>query len=413
MSRAAAALIASLALVAGSSGPASAARLDGRPATPIATSSAASARTAVAGRAFRAGLAKLMRGAGRKSGAWVGTSSGATVFARRAGRRRILASNTKLFTTATAVSRFGPGAQLQTSAWQIGTLSDGVLSGSLLLRGDGDPGLEARDLDALAAKVAASGVAQVTGPLIYDESAWDASRTVPRTGVTGSIGGSLSGLMFAGGAKAAGDRFADALRARGILMPKDVRAGSLELQPTNRIQLASVGSAPISDLIADINVPSDNFLAEAMLKALGDHFGGSGSTAGGVAAVRAWAAPRGAPLRLENGSGLTTVNRASPRAVGKLLVSMLAEPPDVSAAFSGSLAVAGRSGTLLRRMRGTAAAGRCRGKTGTLSGVSVLSGYCTRAGRTTVFSILINRANVARAHVIQDRMAALVARFSG
>jgi D-alanyl-D-alanine carboxypeptidase/D-alanyl-D-alanine-endopeptidase (penicillin-binding protein 4) len=368
----------------------------------------------VAGGKFRSALAKLMRGAGRKSGAWVGTSSGATVFARRAGKRRILASNTKLFTTATAVSRFGPATSLQTTAWQIGTLTGGVLTGSLLLRGDGDPELEERDIETLAAKVAASGIIQVTGPLIYDESAWDASRSVPRTGVTGNIGGELSGLMFAGGAREAGERFSAALRARGIVMPRDVRAGSLDLQPTtSRVELAAVGSATIADLIRDINVPSNNFLAEAMLKAIGDHFGGNGSTAAGVAAMRAWAAPRGAPFRAENGSGLTTVNRASPRAVGKLLVSMLGEPADVAAAFSDSLAVAGQSGTLARRMRGSAAAGRCRGKTGTLSGVSALSGYCSRAGRTTVFSILMNRANVARAHVIQDRMAALVARFSG
>ncbi len=413
MRRAATACIASLALLAGAPGPASAAPPDVPAATPIATSAKAKARTAVAGGKFRGALARLMRGAGRKSGAWVGTSSGATVFARRAGKRRILASNTKLFTTATAVSRFGPGTSLQTTAWQIGTLTGGVLTGSLLLRGDGDPSLEARDIETLAAKVAASGIVQVTGPLIYDESAWDASRSVPRTGVTGSIGGSLSGLMFAGGDKAAGERFSAALRERGILMPKDVKAGSLELQPPERVQLAAVGSAPIADLIRDINVPSNNFLAEAMLKAVGDHFGGNGSTAAGVAAMRAWAAPRGAPFRAENGSGLTTVNRASPRAVGKLLVSMLGEPADVSAAFSDSLAVAGQSGTLARRMRGTAAAGRCRGKTGTLSGVSALSGYCSRGGRTTVFSILMNRASVSHAQLIQDRIAALVARFSG
>ncbi|MGZ5342469.1 MAG: D-alanyl-D-alanine carboxypeptidase, partial [Solirubrobacterales bacterium] len=77
----------------------------------------------------------------------------------------------------------------------------------------------------------------------------------------------------------------------------------------------------------------------------------------------------------------------------------------------GSLAVAGQSGTLDKRMRVTAAAGRCRGKTGTLNSVSALSGYCTGAGHTTVFSILINKTNISRAHLVQDRMASLIARF--
>ena len=80
-----------------------------------------------------------------------------------------------------------------------------------------------------------------------------------------------------------------------------------------------------------------------------------------------------------------------------------------------SLAVAGRSGTVADRMRGTAAAGRCHLKTGTLDGVSALSGYCFRGGDDTdhavIFSLLMNAVDVNRAHVVQDRMAALIARY--
>jgi D-alanyl-D-alanine carboxypeptidase/D-alanyl-D-alanine-endopeptidase (penicillin-binding protein 4) len=80
-----------------------------------------------------------------------------------------------------------------------------------------------------------------------------------------------------------------------------------------------------------------------------------------------------------------------------------------------SLAVAGRSGTLARRMRGTAARGRCHAKTGTLNGVSALSGYCFQgpedADHAVIFSLLMNRVDVNRAHVVQDRMAALIARY--
>jgi D-alanyl-D-alanine carboxypeptidase/D-alanyl-D-alanine-endopeptidase (penicillin-binding protein 4) len=83
-------------------------------------------------------------------------------------------------------------------------------------------------------------------------------------------------------------------------------------------------------------------------------------------------------------------------------------------AFEASLAVAGRDGTLSNRMNGDPAEGRCRGKTGTISGVSALSGYCeSRSGDTLVFSILMNSASVTTARRIQDRMANAMARYRG
>jgi D-alanyl-D-alanine carboxypeptidase/D-alanyl-D-alanine-endopeptidase (penicillin-binding protein 4) len=62
-------------------------------------------------------------------------------------------------------------------------------------------------------------------------------------------------------------------------------------------------------------------------------------------------------------------------------------------------------------MRGTAAAGICRGKSGTLNGVSALSGYCFGSGHTTVFSMLLSKISDARAHLIEDKVAATVARY--
>jgi D-alanyl-D-alanine carboxypeptidase len=82
-------------------------------------------------------------------------------------------------------------------------------------------------------------------------------------------------------------------------------------------------------------------------------------------------------------------------------------------AFFESLTIAGRDGTLRKRMRRGPARGRCRGKTGTLSGVSSLSGYCqSRSGDTIVFSILINRAGF-RAKKVEDRMVQAIAAYNG
>ena len=76
-------------------------------------------------------------------------------------------------------------------------------------------------------------------------------------------------------------------------------------------------------------------------------------------------------------------------------------------------AVAGHEGTVADRMHGTAADGRCRTKTGTLTGVSNLSGYCfNRSGRTMIFSILMGGVgDLGLAHLEQDRIAAAVASY--
>jgi D-alanyl-D-alanine carboxypeptidase/D-alanyl-D-alanine-endopeptidase (penicillin-binding protein 4) len=182
----------------------------------------------------------------------------------------------------------------------------------------------------------------------------------------------------------------------------------------------------MASIVHDTNVPSNNYLAEMLLKDLGGAFGDSGSTAGGIAVVRRFAAQQGARFAGENGSGLTRRNKASPKSVVKLLDSMIEVDEDTPSsaqvdqreqrdAWVDSLAVAGRSGTLAHRMRGSAARGRCHAKTGTINGVSALSGYCFRGGEdadhAVVFSLLMNRADVNRARLVQDRMAALIARY--
>ena len=83
--------------------------------------------------------------------------------------------------------------------------------------------------------------------------------------------------------------------------------------------------------------------------------------------------------------------------------------------FADSLAVAGRTGTLQDEMNNTVAAGNCRGKTGTLSDVANLAGYCTAAdGHTLVFAFLANElGNTDQGHDIEANMAVAVAKYDG
>jgi D-alanyl-D-alanine carboxypeptidase/D-alanyl-D-alanine-endopeptidase (penicillin-binding protein 4) len=394
--------------------------------TPIARGAAA-AHKAVSQTSLAKGLGKLFRRVGKSSAFVFDPATGQVLFARKAGKPRILASNTKLFTTSTALARFQPDGHLETQVWSIDPITDGISQG-LYLRGGGDPTLSSTGLQKLADRVRAAGVTQVQGPLIYDASFLDGQTGVPEHGITPEGVGTLSGLELDGGslsdpAKTAAQRFEADLKKDGVSISSSVTTGTV---PPGALQVAVFDSPPISAIVTDTNVPSDNFLAEMLLKDVGAKTGLGGSTAGGIAAVQRFASQQGAGFNGENGSGLTRLNRASPASVVKLLNGMIKvdgdTPADAQAAqveqrdaWINSLAVAGQTGTVAHRMRGTAASGRCHLKTGTLDRVSALSGYCFRGGNdadhAVIFSLLMNNVDVNRAHVIQDRMAALIARY--
>jgi D-alanyl-D-alanine carboxypeptidase/D-alanyl-D-alanine-endopeptidase (penicillin-binding protein 4) len=395
-------------------------------ATPIAHGSA-TARASVSASKLSAGLGKLFRRVGRSGAFVIDASDNRVLFSRKARRSRILASNSKIFTTASALGRFQPNGRLHTSAWSRDDISDGISSG-LYLRGGGDPTLTTAGLNKLADRVRAAGVVSVQGPLLYDASFLDGVTGIPEHGITPEGVGRLSGLQIDNGspsdpARTAAQRFEDALRKDGVSIGKSVAAATV---PSGAIQVVDYASPAMADIVQDTNVPSNNYLAEMLLKDLGGQFGSSGSTAAGIDVVRKFAAQQGARFNGENGSGLTRRNKASPASVVKLLDSMIevdentpanaqADQRGMRDSWVNSLAVAGRSGTLARRMRGTAARGRCHAKTGTLNGVSALSGYCFQgaddADHAVVFSLLMNRVDVNRAHVVQDRMTALMARY--
>jgi D-alanyl-D-alanine carboxypeptidase/D-alanyl-D-alanine-endopeptidase (penicillin-binding protein 4) len=111
--------------------------------------------------------------------------------------------------------------------------------------------------------------------------------------------------------------------------------------------------------------------------------------------VRAFAASVGLNpdgLSPRDGSGLSRQDAVTPRNLVALLTHVeRAAAPDVRRAFVDALPVGGVDGTLEDRFVGTTAAGVVRAKTGSLTGVSCLSGYVlTRAGEPLAFSILMN-----------------------
>lgn len=373
---------------------------------------ASAAGTAVVQRS----LARQFAAAGLSSGAYArDLTSGRELIAVRPDRPRIPASVNKLFVTAASLLRFGPDEQLSTRVVSNGAVGeDGTLDGDVWIVGGGDPALGEDDLRRLAETVVGAGIREVTGHVYGDDTAFDRLRGGPRTNFAPDfdLGGRLGALVLRRGFQPhpttyVTRRFISHLRAAGVHVSTVPRVGAA---PSTYTELGSVGSPAVRDLIRMTNVPSDNFFADMLLKALGATFGPGGSTAGGAAVVRATLDDFGVRPRVVDGSGLARANRTTPRQVVRLLERM--EGQDTESSWIGSLAVAGLSGTVHARMRSTPAAGRCHTKTGTIRGVSNLAGVClTTGGRTVAFAWLMQGVSTYRAHKIQDRMTATLARL--
>ncbi|MGB7684524.1 MAG: D-alanyl-D-alanine carboxypeptidase/D-alanyl-D-alanine-endopeptidase [Solirubrobacterales bacterium] len=366
----------------------------------------------------------------------VEAESGKVVCGSAPGTPRPLASNMKLFTTATALSKLGPKTRIATELMGAGRLDpSGTFHGSLYLKGGGDPALGTpafyngylaglgTNLFSLKAQVRAAGIKAITGRLYADATIFDRRRGVADSGyATSPYIGPLSGLAFNSGfkgstsssgfssdpAKLAATKLARSLRAAGVAVPAQV---ALAKTPGSAKRIGVVRSPTITRLADHINVYSNNFFAETVIKLIGARIGAAGTTAAGAAAVSAFASSLGSGVLAVDGSGLTRTNLASPRQVADLLLAMQNDPAGED--FIQDLAIAGQEGTVDDRMHGTAAYGRCRTKTGTLTGVSALSGYCFNAsGRVMVFSILMSGvADLGLAHLNQDRIAAAVASY--
>lgn len=348
---------------------------------------------------------------------------------------RLPASNEKLVTSAaaladwTATHRFSTQLFLQAT----GPDQDGVLSGDVYLKGLGDPslstsafqsgrlGMRTSDLSDFVAGLQSLGVTKITGRVIADDSYFNSSRAVSswRPGMTAYCG-PLSALTLNEGfgpdgryvtdpSLWAASKLTTLLRKAGVKVTHAAARGAV---PAAATLAYTEKSAPLGRLLAAMNKPSDDFLAEELLKGLGASFGGAGTTSAGATVADEFLKSVGVTsgFRIHDGSGLSYTDKLSAHAIITLLGAMTRRAD--FATFRDSLAVAGVDGTLSDRMRGTAAAGNVHGKTGTLAAASCLSGYVTSAnGHVLAFSILMNGSGLpqAEAHGAQDAIAEILA----
>lgn len=417
------------------------------------------------------------------------SEDGSTLYAREHERVMIPASNTKLITSAAAITLLGEEFRYRTHVALNGTLdTDGTLQGDLLLQGGGDPTLEYQDLQSLAKQVYDAGVRKMEGLLLYDDSYFDAERygfgwniddepfgyqaqvsglsvernavrvyakpganegdplqirlqppntylqiyNLTRTHTTSKPNNThvtrerarnvlvLSGGLPLGAQETLLGRFSvenpgaytaslflDALKQAGVQIPNP-RYAPLFSMTGKRPSIAEHFSRPLKEIIALLNKPSDNLIAEALIKTLGRVKRGSGTTAAGMEAVNEFLKSAGiepAAAQFLDGSGLSRMNAVSAESLVRLLDFMNRSPH--KDAFLASLPVMGTDGTLSSRLRNHEVRGKVFAKTGSLYRVSALSGYLTaKSGKVYLFSILMNAYNAptSDARQLQDRL---------
>ncbi len=363
------------------------------------------------------------------------------LFAARPTTPLVPASTLKLVTATAALRRLGAGFRFVTEVRAAAPPAGGVVDGPLWLVGSGDPVIQTGDysalfedqpriatpLEALADALVAAGVHEVRGPVVGDESRYDTVRYLPvwkPRYVADNEVGPISALSVNDGfaqysrtkAVAAADPAANAagvltslLRARGVVVDAEAAAGAA---PQGASALASVTSPPLSEIVKEMLQDSDNQTAEMLVKELGARFRGAGTWEAGLAVARTDAVEAGIPpdqYAAVDGSGLDRSDRLTCAA---LVDALDASGP--SGPLAAGLPVAGQSGTLHKRLVGSAAAGRLRAKTGTLDNVAGLAGFVDRPGaRPLTFALLANDLpdRTATGRALQDRIGLALAAY--
>jgi D-alanyl-D-alanine carboxypeptidase/D-alanyl-D-alanine-endopeptidase (penicillin-binding protein 4) len=179
--------------------------------------------------------------------------------------------------------------------------------------------------------------------------------------------------------------------------------------------IASARSPALSEVVRDINKFSNNVMARQLFLTLGATDGRApGTMEKARAAVRQWLAQKGRPmpeLMMENGSGLSRIERISARSLAEILLDAFASP--VMPEFVSSLPIVAADGTMRKRLKDAEIAGHAHIKGGTLNGVRAIAGYVLDAkGRRNVVVLMVNHANAGNTRAAQDALLRWVYRRS-
>ena len=359
---------------------------------------------------------------------------GRVIFARSSSDSLAPASTLKLATALAALEIIGPEATFVTRFLASKPVKNGVIEGDLYVVGGGDPlfatlGYKTtfddpdqfyEDFASLATTLSDAGVREIRGGIVGDESRYDTTRWVTSWPSRYQVGGTvapLSALMVNDGStgysetpnepttiRKAGDPpvlFASTLRT--VLLSRGIKVGggaSSGRAPSEITEIASFESVPMTEVLAEMLIDSDNTTAELVTKEIGRVAAGQGTTVAGVTAIKDSLIRQGfdtTGLVMFDGSGLDTANRMSCSLALDLVMNVAS-----GAELSAALPLGGRTGTLRKRMQSTASTGRVRAKTGTLNSVNALAGFADTPQGNVLSFAFIHNGNDSRTTGVAD-----------
>ena len=363
-----------------------------------------------------------------------------TIISINATESMIPASNTKLFTTSVALELMGGDYLLSTKILSDDNdISDGIIEGNIYIKGFGNPTFDSDDLDSLVNELYQSGLRQITGDVVGDDTYFDnvysradwineerSNVKLPpisalvidrnRTTVTRKrkrrfrtyfVNVSNPPLFAA-------KQLKEKLNSYGI----EVEGKPVSSQAPDSVKNLVESSITLRELLQKINKRSDNFLAECLFKAIGAVYSGKqGNSFFSTQAILSYIRDNGIysqGTQIVDGSGISRFDQVTVGALSGLLEKIYFNIKNFQD-FYNSLSIAGVDGTLKDRMVGTSAENNFRGKTGTLNGVSSVSGYVTTADGDDLIVCIIfefKKGGARKYRDIQDRIIELLANLS-
>ncbi|MBR2777704.1 MAG: D-alanyl-D-alanine carboxypeptidase/D-alanyl-D-alanine-endopeptidase [Prevotella sp.] len=317
------------------------------------------------------------------------------------------ASTMKLLTAVTALDRLGPNYQFRTSLRYTGSVVDSVLTGDIYCVGGMDPMFETIDMNAFVESILRLGVKTIRGNMVAVTSfkepellgegwCWDDDNP------------QLTPLLISR-QDAFMSRFIEMLRAAEVEVDAMVTSGPL---PKESLTICT-RSHSLREILLPMMKDSDNLYAESMFFQVAAADGSRPAKAvHGRQAVKQLLGKAGVnniQYRITDGSGLSLYNYVTPELMIRLLIYAYRQT-NIFRELYPSLPVAGQDGTLKKRMTESVANGRVRAKTGTVTGVTTLAGYCASAnGHMLAFSIMNQGVlKIADGRDFQDRLCAVM-----
>ncbi|MBW4523041.1 MAG: D-alanyl-D-alanine carboxypeptidase [Scytolyngbya sp. HA4215-MV1] len=323
---------------------------------------------------------KLLKAKGlpeTSQGVWI--QEGATLLSEHQGTTPLpAASLTKIATSLVSLETWGPYHQFETLVGGTGILQGGVLQGDLVIQGGGDPFFVWEEAIALGNALNQLGIKRITGNLV----------------ITGKFA-----MNYETDPAKAGKMLKEGLDSRtwteepqyqyqtlplGTPRPQVEIGGSVQVvtqPPRSQFLLIRHQSLPLAQILKQMNIYSNNAIAEMLAELLG-----GGKLVAQEAAAAASITPT--EIRLVNGSGLGAENRISPRAICAMLMAIQRYLRPYRLTVADLFPVAGKDvGTIEgRKIPENSAV-----KTGTLSDVSALAGVMPTRDRGLIWFAIVNR----------------------